>query len=462
MMKNDALRALAAGLLDGGCEYATNFPGFHSHELFSLLGGERISVDEKIAYQIAFGASLGGKRSVATFKNVGLNVASDPYLNSILSGVNAGVVVVVTDDTEVRGSQSRQDSRHYSDFFGGLWLEPNTVEMTYKMGYHSFSWSECLDVPIVIRLTNQFFHLKGNYERTVTKVGKVGVASNPEKFIVHPTNWRAQKKSLESKNLKIKRFVDDLYKQWKIAPNNMSHERGVITFGNCHKELALYDNSWDFFHAITYPIPEGEVRRFVKDKSVLHVLEQGDPYGRDLIDSYTSSGSKDTVIRSNTGRVPRLDGSYRVWRDLSKLFQALKSQSPGFVVSDLTQFTREDTDTIQACLCLGSSISIGIGLAEAGVEFPFCVVGDVSFLHGNLSALREAKVRSVGLGVIIVDNGGAWCTGGQPPAFRVDLKGFADNYSEVSYEGFSISDFSSLFSAMESDKNRLSVVKVAV
>jgi indolepyruvate ferredoxin oxidoreductase alpha subunit len=166
MNKNiEALEALCHGLLDGGCNYVTNFPGFYSHDIFSMLRGKHIALNEKVAYEMGFGASLAGARTVVTFKSFGLNVAADPFLNSMVSGINAGLVVILTEDVEVAGSQCRQDSRYYRDFYGGLWFEPTNIQEAYQIAYNAFKWSEELDIPIVIRLTNQFFEISGEYER---------------------------------------------------------------------------------------------------------------------------------------------------------------------------------------------------------------------------------------------------------------------------------------------------------
>ena len=89
-----AIEVLSQGLLDGGCSYATNFPGTYSQDVFSLLGGKQININEKVSYEMAFGASLAGKRAVCSLKNVGLSVAADSFLNSIITGVNAGIILI--------------------------------------------------------------------------------------------------------------------------------------------------------------------------------------------------------------------------------------------------------------------------------------------------------------------------------------------------------------------------------
>ena len=249
---NQALLTLSQGLLDGGCGYTTCFPGFYSHDLAQLLGEKTIAINEKIAYEMAFGASLAGTRSVACMKNFGLNVAADPFLNSIITGVNAGLVLILTEDVEVEGSQGRQDSRYYRDFFGGLWFEPNSLQYAYNIAYHAFAWSEQLDIPIVIRLTNQFFRLEGTHVRQVAQKQQRSVANAPSKFVVHPGYWRKQRKQLQEKNRAIQKFVEKHYDKQQFEK---SKKVGVIVFGNCQNEVVKHLDNDDLFPITTYPIP---------------------------------------------------------------------------------------------------------------------------------------------------------------------------------------------------------------
>src|SRR5690606_26520624 len=118
-------QALSDGLLDAHCSYFTNVPGSKSQDLFTLLGGKQMSINERIAFEACYGASLAGKRSVLAMKNVGLNACFDSYVHAVLNGLHAGMVIVLYDDVEVTSSPERQDSRPLREVFEGIWLEPN-------------------------------------------------------------------------------------------------------------------------------------------------------------------------------------------------------------------------------------------------------------------------------------------------------------------------------------------------
>ncbi len=421
----------------------TNFPGFYSQDIFNLLGGETISINEKVAYEMAFGASLAGVRTVVTFKSFGLNVAADPFLNSIVSGINAGLVLVLTEDVEVQGSQCRQDSRSYRDFFGGLWFEPSSLEDAYNIACNSFLFSEQLDIPIVIRLTNQFFELSGKYKRKNLIRKSFSLANSSKKYLIHPFYSREQRDHLEKKNKLIKIFVEKFYENEDLKASLMVD--GCIVFGNCQRELLNYSNC-EILRVKTYPAPINLINHFIKFKQKVAVLEQGNDYALRTIKSII--WSLDSIkVSSNTGLIPNHSRRYINWIHLENLFNGLKKINPSFVVGDLGQFTKENTDTIQACLCLGASIPIGIGLCEAGIVYPFCISGDASLMHAGAGIISELIFRKVNLGVIIIDNGGSQSTGGQMPLGGLDL---LDNIKDikinrVEYSKLTENDFSKLF-----------------
>lgn len=445
----NALIALSEGFMDGGCEYVTNYPGFESHTLFSLLGGQTISINEKIAYEMAFGASLAGKNAVVTMKNVGLNVAADAYLHSLISGVGGGLVLVVTDDVEVVGSQERFDSRHYIDFYGGLWFEPNSTKQAYTIAYYSFIWSQTYDFPIVIRLTNQFFNQKGTYLRLSPKKSSIHIKKDPKKFIIHPTYWRDQYENLKQKNRTVHYFIDSYYSTMLLSHEKTDKKKGVIIIGNCQQELKMFSmREWSVLSIITYPFPIKIIQEFIKDKSEIVVLEQGDKYVYNRIVSSLNSQTS-IPISSNTGTIPNRTGSWRIWKEHEKLFHALKQINPSYIVSDVTQFTVESTYMINACLCLGAAVSTTIGLAENGIKYPYCIVGDSSFLHGGFMALEEAFSRKAAIGVIIIDNNGSWCTGGQPTTSNIYDINPKIKQKTIVYSKVNISELASILGNMQ-------------
>lgn len=411
MIDSSALDALVAGLRDGGCRYASNYPGSSSQDVFFGLGGERISANEKTAFEMAYGASLAGVRSVVSMKNVGLNACADPYLHSMITGVAGGLVAVVVDDTMATGSQEREDSRHFIDFFGGLWLEPSSPDMAYDMGYEAFALSEKYDIPVTIRLTSLFLEMSGSYTPKPARTGTRGVAGDPEKYIAYPIYWHRQWEGLKLKRERIAEFTESLYKDTAAAHKKSS---GVIAVGaNSPKEIAGLDEDTDILQINHYPLPAGAAANFMRGRTRLTVLEQGDAYAYEKVMLAYGSREMPFKVESRTGDSPDLPDRWKLWDHLEKLFGALQAIEPSFVVGDVGQYTVETKHAVDACLCLGSSVGVTLGVSSQ-LAYPYCVVGDGAYLHSNLSAVAEAASRQAKFGIIVIDNGGSAATGGQP------------------------------------------------
>lgn len=448
-----AIEALAHGFIDGGGEIFTNFPGFMSHQLFSALGGTVTSVNEKVAYEVAWGASFGGKRSVTTFKNVGLNDAADPFLNSMLVGVNAGLVLVVFDDVHIKGSQSRQDSRHYFDFFRGLWFEPYFLQNTYDIAYQSFSLSEQFRLPIVLRITNQLLYQKGEYKRRQRIKKCQSLFYDHRRFVIHPVNAKFQREALRRKNLAIQDFIDSCYQDERFE---LKRQNALFVFGCCAAEEKKYQShKYQKIQLYTYPIPKKLKEVMASAKSTV-VLEQGDEFAYEKIVALSSNKEP---IKSNSGVIPDKSSGYIISDNYKKLFLAIKRIHPSFVVGDLGEYTQDTLDTIDACLCFGSSISVGMGGILAGARPVISIIGDAAYLHSGKNIIPEAIKRRIPVKAIVICNGGSQGTGGQeiPGDLFYQPKG-VEKYI-LDYKKAKIIDFEKILSKIIKD-NRVSVLYV--
>lgn len=430
-----AIKAIGNGLLDGGCEVFTNFPGFMSHKLFDNLGGKITSVNEKIAYEVAWGASFAGKRSVVTFKNVGLNDAADPFLNSMVVGINAGMVLVVFDDVYVEGSQSRQDSRHYFDFFKGLWFEPYSLQNAYDLSYQSLDLSERFQLPIVIRVTNQLVYTQGEFLRKSIQKKSKSLSKNHRQFVIHPVNSKYQRSSLDKKNKEIINYIDKLYEN--EITNTDSAKKLILSFGcNIAEEKKYLKKGYKKLQLFTYPIPSRLKRLINQDKDMV-VLEQGSQFSHEKIKVLTS----DENPISDTGNIPDKSGGYIISDNYKKLLSAIKKAKPSFIIGDLGEYTQDTLDSIDACLCFGSSISVGMGGALAGAENVISIIGDAAYLHSGRNVIPEAIKRNISIKVVVICNGGSRGTGGQEIPGDIyhqpdKVKVFKRNYENTSESEF--------------------------
>lgn len=457
-MTRNAINALCDGLMDAGCEYTSNYPGSFSHDMFHRMGGVFPSLNEKIAYESAYGASLSGIRSAVFIKNAGFNIAADPFLNSLISGVNAGLVLVVVDDIEMSGSQTPQDSRSYIDFWGGLWFEPNSMQKAYDVAYDAFRLSEKFDVPIVIRLTNQFFLLAGVYERKPEERKKFKMAHDLEKYVIHPTTWKGHKKRLEKKNRSIRSFIEGLYMQ-KISGDERDAEK-IIAVGNCQKETfsALKKigkkRPVAMMNVFTYPLPLKTIARFIRKSGKVTILEEGrDFVKRQLLPLISGK------VSYNGGREPDLSHTYLVYGGLEKLFSALKLVKPDCVIGDVGQYTRETKGVVENCLSYGSSVAVAMGVNCSSGYYPFCVTGDGAFSHDNMLSLREAVFRKAAFCLIIIDNGGMQSTSNEKVCTDIYTLGMPLKANIIEYRKISTADIVKKLKKIK-EKRKLSLVYI--
>lgn len=409
-MKNtNSISAIAAGLTDGGGEIFTNFPGYMSHKLFSYLDGKITSVNEKTAYEIAWGSCFAGKRSAVMFKNVGLDDAADPFLNSMVVGTNAGMVLVLFDDVFVEGSQSRQDSRHYFDFFKGLWFEPYSVQNAYDIAYKAFLLSERFQIPVVIRVTNQLVSLTGECKRKPKQRKTYPLAKNHKQFVVHPVNSKYQREVLSKKNIKIQKYIDSIYKDLAIK-NGPNMEKTLFAFGCCLAEEENYlRRGYKKIQIYSYPFPKS-LTDIIQRSSDVAILEQGDDFANNHVQERLINKSN---IESNTGFIPDKSGGYIISSNYEKLYSALRKINPSCLVGDLGEYTKDTLDSIDGVLCFGSSISVGLGCLLAGKKNVFSITGDASYLHSGKNSIVEAIERNLPIKIVVICNGGSQGTGGQ-------------------------------------------------
>ncbi len=160
--------AIARGAYEAGVKVAAAYPGTPSTEILETIAEEykdiyaEWSPNEKVALEVAFGASLAGARAMASMKHVGLNVAADPFMTLSYVGVNGGFVLVTCDDPELYSSQNEQDNRHYARFAKVPMFEPSDSQEAKDFIKLGFDVSEKFDTPVMVRGVTRISHAKGH------------------------------------------------------------------------------------------------------------------------------------------------------------------------------------------------------------------------------------------------------------------------------------------------------------
>lgn len=433
---SDIIDALANGFIDGRVDLVYGFPGFKSEAVLEKISPDfKISTNERVAYGEAYGASIGGKRSLVGFKNIGLNIASDAYAHSIIAGVNAGMVVLVTDDVEVWGSQESQDTRGLVDYYQGFLYEPDSLQAAYDFARYSFELSEKLDIPIVMRITNQALTFTGKYTRAdrIDNLHKDPALNNPLKYVVHPYYFRQQSLRLESKRKLFQDTANSMHTIISID-KHFSGQCAVTSFGFCNDTIS-HVAACCKLKINTIPVPDSTLSGHLKNHSQNYIIESGNPY---LYNKARSVDKCENLVPLNPISAIAGTVEFKKWSRYESLFTIIhetKLRHGAIVIADIAQFTVESTDTVDIALSMGASLPIAIGAYQASKIPVIVVVGDCSFNHEGVQVLYEAVRRDITMHVFIIDNGVSWCTGCQKNASPIRDLAFPKtiNYARFRY-----------------------------
>lgn len=447
--------AIAYGLYEGGVSASFAYPGTPSSEitetLLKISKGEvyiEWSINEKVAFENAYGVSLTGRRSCAIMKHVGLNVASDSLLTSTYTGSVGGFLIIVADDPFSYSSQNEQDSRRYAQFSRTVCFEPAEIQEAKDIIIFAFEFSEKYSIPIIIRSVTRLSHGKSNVIIGTRKVKKIydGFKKEPSKFVMVPTNAR---KAIKELNQKIKIIKKDIEKLKINRIDKGKGNIGIIASGLSYTYVkeALHLNNLFFpvFKIGTLPIPEKKLGKFLSRLKTVFVFEEGDP----IVEEFTYIISKiynpDIVIKGKISGDVKKEGELSVedieWsikRKKRKYFNFnLPIRNPflcagcphlgSFYIlkkvfgkesifpGDIGCYTLGlSLETIDTCLCMGSGISIGSGISKFEKKNVISIIGDSTFFHAGIPGLINAVYNNSNQIIAILDNRTTAMTGYQP------------------------------------------------
>ncbi|MBQ3007913.1 MAG: indolepyruvate ferredoxin oxidoreductase subunit alpha [Clostridia bacterium] len=452
--------AVARGLYEAGCRVVSSYPGTPSTEVteFAATYDEIFSEwapNEKVACEVAFGASVAGARSFCAMKHVGLNVAADPLFTASYTGVNAGMVILVADDPGMHSSQNEQDSRHYALGSKTMMLEPSDSAECLDFTKRAFELSEKFDTPVIIRLTTRVAH-----SRSVAPVservdnGLKEYTKNPQKYVMVPANAKVKHVAVEQ------RILDQIaYCEKEAVENGLnkveynSKKIGVITSGICYQyaKEALGENASYLKLGCVYPLPVQLIKDFAAECEKVYVLEELDDYiethcrkngieviGKDaftLQGEYSQSliskvilGKETESLKADVNIVPR-PPVLCAGCPHRGLFYALK-QLNVTVSGDIGCYTlgsAQPLGMIDTVLCMGASVSALHGRNASDPENAkksVAVIGDSTFIHSGVTGLINIAYNATNSVVIILDNSITGMTGHQQnPTTGKNIKG---------------------------------------
>ncbi|OYV14824.1 MAG: indolepyruvate ferredoxin oxidoreductase, alpha subunit [Methanosaeta sp. NSM2] len=449
--------AIARGLLEAGVGLVAGYPGTPSSEIIEtvvdLKGDSKLhvewSVNEKVALEVAAGASWAGRRAAATMKHVGLNVAADPFMTLAYLGVGAGLVVICADDPYCHSSQNEQDSRRYAQFAGTACLDPKNPAEAKEMASYAFDLSEKFNIPVMLRPTTRVSHSRSDVE-----VGEIRPAAeaghfvkNPAQRVALPVHARPLHGELLAKQERIEAELEG-------APWNrlvLRGKTGVIASGiaalYAQEAIAELNEDISLLSLGTYPLPGRMIRKMLEHVSRVMVIEELEPVveeqtvnpGLEILgkeDSIPRQGELDIItVRNAIARMMKLperpagkspDPSILPPRPPSlcpgcghrATYYAMKKAfgKNAIFPSDIGCYTMAvNMGTVDTCLCMGASITLASGIRHGGeTEGICCSLGDSTFLHGGMTGLLNAAYNKARITVAILDNSTTAMTGHQP------------------------------------------------
>lgn len=449
--------AVALGLYEAGCAVVSSYPGTPSTEITEYAAKyDEIycewAPNEKVALEVAYGASLGGRRAACAMKHVGLNVAADPLFTLSYTGVNAGLVICVADDPGMHSSQNEQDSRHYAIAAKVPMLEPADSAECRDYAALAFELSERFDTPVLLRLCTRVSHSQSIVEPGV----RHGFApreyiKNPKKNIMMPAFARLRHPLVEAR-------MDSLAEYAETSPMNRveagDSELGIITSGTSYQYVKeIFGDSISILKlGMVHPLPERLLREFATSVKRVVVIEELDPVienrcralgirvvGKQLFSS-VGEFSQDTIKKAfGIGGEPCPDTKPGLPERLPVMcagcphrgiFYTL-AKNKVTVLGDIGCYTlgaAQPLGAIDSVLCMGASVSGLHGFNKAGgresERRTVAVIGDSTFIHSGITGLINIAYNGTNSTVIILDNSITGMTGHQHnPLSGYNLKG---------------------------------------
>jgi indolepyruvate ferredoxin oxidoreductase alpha subunit len=454
--------AIARGAFEAGVKVASAYPGTPSTEILENVKNYR-SIDsswapnEKVALEVAIGASFGNARALACMKHVGVNVAADPLFTVSYTGVGGGLVLVVADDPEMHSSQNEQDSRNYAKFVKVPMLEPADSQECKDFTRLAFELSEQFDTPVMLRSCTRISHGKSIVELSepVSGLPEAKLVKNPQKLVMLPGNARIRHPLVEERIIKLREYGNTLGIN---RAEYRSSEIGIVCSGVTYQYVreALPEAS-TLKLGMVYPLPEELTREFARKVKVLYVVEELDPFIEEqiLALSITVTGKKiipvcgelsPERIRSAFAAAGIIKAAAVAEQPAEKLLNRPPNMCPGcphrgvfhllnklkaFVTGDIGCYTlgaMAPLNAMDTCVCMGASISNASGIVRSlppeEQRRVVAVIGDSTFLHTGVNSLMEMAYNKAPATVIILDNRITAMTGRQEnPASGFTLSG---------------------------------------
>lgn len=458
--------AIARGAYEAGVKVSAAYPGTPSIEISENIVKYKEDIyaewspNEKVATEVAIGASVSGVRAMACMKHVGLNVASDPLYTVSYMGVNGGLVLVVADDPGLYSSQNEQDTRMIARAAQVPVLEPSDSMEAKEFMKEAFEISEQFDRPVILRTTTRLAHSQGLVELCERKqVEDKPYVKNIQKTVMMPGNAKLRHVVIEQKNLELAEAANTL----SVNRVEMQDTKiGVITSGIPYQYVKeALPNASVLKLGLVNPLPKKLIQEFANKVEKLYIIEELDPVIEEQVKSwgiqaigkeiFTVQGeySANMIRTAILGEELELKAPAKAPGRPPILCPGCPHRSVYYVLNKLKLHAAGDIgcytlgavaplSVVDTTICMGASISSLHGMEKAkGKDYVknwVAVIGDSTFLHTGVNSLMNMMYNKATGTVMILDNSTTGMTGHQDhaatgktllgePTYAIDIAG---------------------------------------
>lgn len=461
--------AIALGAIHAGLSGVYAYPGTPSTEITEFIQNDPIArqrgihsrwcTNEKTAMEAALGMSYAGKRALVCMKHVGMNVCADAFINSAITGVQGGLVVLAADDPSMHSSQNEQDSRFYGKFALLPVFEPSNQQEAYDMMAAAFDYSEKIKEPVLLRVVTRLAHSRAGVMVGEPREENV-INISTDAWVLLPGIARKKYDALIVKQDEMLMASNmSCFNRSEYGDSDKKEEKtGIVACGigyNYVKEaLAQLPEERRALYNIEkvsqYPLPQPRIEMLAKESGRLLVVEDGQPVVEELVKGMLGAGYN--VCGRLTGTLPRTGeltpdcvaaalgveapeilpqaknlaarppqlcqgcGHRDVYAALNKVAEEYPDHRIFGDIGCYTLGALPPFKALSSCVDMGASITMAKGAADAGLFPAIAVIGDSTFTHSGMTGLLDAVNDKSNITVIISDNLTTGMTGGQDSA----------------------------------------------
>ena len=449
-------KGIARGLYEGGCSIISSYPGTPSTEITEEAAKyDEIycewAPNEKVALEVAHGATLGGRRAACAMKHVGLNVAADPLFTISYQGLNAGLVIFVADDPGMHSSQNEQDSRHYAIAAKVPMLEPSDSDEARRYVKEAYRISEKYNTPVFVKMCTRVAHSQSIVET------EERVLPDQVPYVKDPTQVMMTKNSRDA-HVRVEQRTKDLIEYAETSDINRIEwgdtSVGIITSSTSYQyaKEVFGDKASVLKLGMIYPLPSKLILDFASKVDKLIVLEELDPiienhvkvlglqpigketfpicgeFSQNLVRECMGEEAKKGVKLEDEipGRPPVMCAGC----PHRGIFYTLK-KNKCMVYGDIGCYTLgaiAPLNSMDLNVCMGASCSglhgFNLAMGKAGEKHSVGVIGDSTFMHSGMTGICDISYNMTNSTVIILDNSITGMTGHQQnPTTGKNLRG---------------------------------------